>query len=247
MSNVLQSEILLSTILNSVTEAAMALDSQYNVIFINDLAKEILGVKREDNIIGKNVYEVWPDAPDDVRFVEKTVRDKEEYYVKAMPYKWGKYDKYLDIRTTILEHQAEFLGAAVFFMDVSDTIAIQRELSERVEELSATLIPLKNKVALLPIYWMPGQSGLTLERTLKQVTEKTVKSLIIDLSTVREPDAEFLDSLKKAKQALGLLGVEVLISGVRPDTARKWVEIETAFNDFKFINNVSTGLNRLIN
>jgi rsbT co-antagonist protein RsbR len=245
MSSVVQSEILLSTMLNSVTEAAMALDTQYNVIFINDLAKEILGVKNV-HVKGRNVYDVWPDAPDDVRFVEKTVRDREEYYVKAMPYKWGKYNKYLDIRTSILEHQSEFLGAAVYFMDVTDTIAIQKELNDRIEELSATLIPLKNKVALLPIYWAPGQTGLKLERTLKQVTEKTVKSLIIDLSTVKEPDAEFLESLKKAKQALGLLGVEVLISGVRPEMARKWVETETAFDDFKFINNVSTGLNRFI-
>jgi rsbT co-antagonist protein RsbR len=245
MSSMVQSEILLSTMLNSVTEAAMALDPQYNVIFINDLAKEILGVKN-DNVKGRNVYDVWPDAPDDVRFVEKTVRDKEEYYVKAMPYKWGKYDKFLDIRTSILEHQTEFMGAAVYFMDVTETIAIQNELNHRIEELSATLIPLKNKVALLPIYWTPGQSGLKLERTLKQVTEKTVKSLIIDLSTVREPDAEFIESLKKAKQALGLLGVEVLISGVRPEMARKWVETETALDDFRFINSVSTGLNRFI-
>ncbi|MBT2636800.1 STAS domain-containing protein [Bacillus sp. ISL-39] len=245
MSSVVQSEIFLSTMLNSVTEAAMALDPQYNVIFINDLAKEILGVKN-DNVKGRNVYDVWPDAPDDVRFVEKTVRDKEEYYVKAMPYKWGKFDKYLDIRTSILEHKSKFMGAAVYFMEVTDTISIQKELNQRIDELSATLIPLKNKVALLPIYWAPGQSGLKLERTLKQVTEKTVKSLIIDLSTVREPDAEFIESLKKAKQALGLLGVEVLISGVRPEMARKWVETETALDDLKFINNVITGLNRYI-
>ncbi|GAM12457.1 STAS domain-containing protein [Mesobacillus selenatarsenatis] len=245
MSNEVQSEILLSTMLNSVTEAAMALDPQYNVIFINDLAKEILGVNG-DSVMGRNAYDVWPDAPDDVRFVEKTVRDKEEYYVKAMPYKWGKYNKYLDIRTSILEHQAGFMGAAVFFMDVTDTIAIQNELSERIDELSATLIPLKNKVALLPIYWVPGQSGLKLERTLKQVSEKTVKSLIIDLSTVREPDSDFIESLKKAKQALELLGVEVLISGIRPELARKWVETESDYNDFKFINNVSTGLSRFI-
>lgn len=209
------------------------------------MATEILGVNG-DSVLGRNAYDVWPEAPDDVRFVEKTVRDKEEYYVKAMPYKWGKYNKYLDIRTSILEHQAGFMGAAVFFMDVTDTIAIQRELSERIEELSATLIPLKNKVALLPIYWVPGQSGLKLERTLKQVSEKTVKSLIIDLSTVRDPDSEFIESLKKAKQALELLGVEVLISGIRPELARKWVESETAYEDFKFINNVSTGLSRFI-
>ena len=245
MSSAVQSEILLSTMLNSVTEAAMALDPQHNVIFINDLAKEILGVNG-DSVLGRNAYDVWPDAPDDVRFVEKTVSDKEEYYVKAMPYKWGKYNKYLDIRTSILEHQGGFIGAAVFFMDVTDTIVIQNELSERIEELSATLIPLKNKVALLPIYWMPGQSGLKLERTLKQVSEKTVKSLIIDLSTVRDPDSEFLETLKKAKQALELLGVEVLISGIRPELARKWVETESDYNDFKFINNVSTGLSRFI-
>ncbi|WP_102262472.1 STAS domain-containing protein [Mesobacillus jeotgali] len=245
MSSAVQSEILLSTMLNSVTEAAMALDPQHNVIFINDLAKEILGVNG-DSVLGRNAYDVWPDAPDDVRFVEKTVSDKEEYYVKAMPYKWGKYNKYLDIRTSILEHQGGFMGAAVFFMDVTDTIVIQNELSERIEELSATLIPLKNKVALLPIYWMPGQSGLKLERTLKQVSEKTVKSLIIDLSTVRDPDSEFLETLKKAKQALELLGVEVLISGIRPELARKWVETESDYNDFKFINNVSTGLSRFI-
>ena len=245
MSSAVQSEILLSTMLNSVTEAAMALDPHHNVIFINDLAKEILGVDG-DSVLGRNAYDVWPDAPDDVRFVEKTVRDKEEYYVKAMPYKWGKYNKYLDIRTSILEHQGGFMGAAVFFMDVTDTIVIQKELSERIEELSATLIPLKNKVALLPIYWMPGQSGLELERTLKQVTEKTVKSLIIDLSTVRDPDSEFIGTLKRAKQALELLGVEVLISGIRPELARKWIETESDYNDFKFINNVSTGLSRFI-
>lgn len=181
-----------------------------------------------------------------MRFVEKTVKEKEEYYVKAMPYKWGKYNKYLDIRTTIIEDQAEFMGAAVFFMDVTDTITIQRELSERIEELSSTLIPLRNKVALLPIYWMPGQSGLKLERTLKQVTEKNVKSLIIDLSAVRDPDNEFIESLRKANKALELLGVEVLISGVCPEMARNWVESEIAFDDFKFINNVSTGMSKFI-
>lgn len=61
MSSGVQSETLLSTMLNSVTEAAMALDPQHNVIFINDLAKQILGVKGE-YVIGKNAYDVWPDA-----------------------------------------------------------------------------------------------------------------------------------------------------------------------------------------
>ncbi|WLR57416.1 PAS domain-containing protein [Mesobacillus subterraneus] len=84
MSSTVQSEILLSKMLNSVSEAAMAIDSQYNVIFINDLAKEILGLNG-DSILGKNAYDIWPDAPDDVRFVEKTVTYKEEYYVKAVP------------------------------------------------------------------------------------------------------------------------------------------------------------------
>lgn len=245
MSNMVQSDLLLSTILNSVTEAAMVLDPQYKVIYINDMAKDILGVNN-DEVLGRNAYDVWPDAPDNIRFVEKTVRDKEEFYVKALPYKWGKFDKYLDIRTSILEHEAEFIGAAVFFMDVTDSFATQMELSKRIEELSATLIPLKNKVALLPIYWMPGQPKLKLERTLKQVTEKTVKSLIIDLSTVKEPDSEFIESLKKAKQALRLLGVEVLISGVRPELARKWLETDTPHDDFKFINNVSTGLQHFV-
>ncbi|WLR57415.1 STAS domain-containing protein [Mesobacillus subterraneus] len=152
----------------------------------------------------------------------------------------------MDIRTSILEHKSGFIGAAVYFMDVTDAITIQRELSERIDELSATLIPLKNKVALLPIYWMPGQSGLNVERTLKQVSEKNVKSLIIDLSSVRDPDTEFVESLKKAKQSLKLLGVEVLISGIRPELARTWVQTGTDFTDFKFINNVSSALGRFI-
>jgi anti-anti-sigma regulatory factor len=103
-------------------------------------------------------------------------------------------------------------------------IAMQDEL---LLELSTPLIPISERVIVIPIVGTIGEKRTNhmVETILAGVHERRARAVIIDVTGMRQVDDATMHVLLKTASALRLLGVLVVLTGVRPDAARAVVDM----------------------
>jgi rsbT co-antagonist protein RsbR len=89
-------------------------------------------------------------------------------------------------------------------------------------ELSVPVVHLKNGYAILPLIGNidTERAKILIEETLKSANRLKLETLIIDLSGVYIVDTIVADQIFKLIESLNLLGVESIVTGVRPEVAQ---------------------------
>ena len=102
-------------------------------------------------------------------------------------------------------------------------IALQRE---RLEELATPMIPITDDVRVLPLVGTVDdtRAGQVLEAALDDAHRHRTRTLLIDLTGIRNADAESVArTLARTARALALVGTEVVLTGIGPALARAFV------------------------
>lgn len=216
--------------MDHLTCGVLAIDLDHRVIQINEVGEHILKVKRSE-VLGESVYDIFPLAPEEVRHVERTVQTGEEFFIEAMPYKWGKFNMYLTVQTKVLIDSNIIYGAMVEFRDMTHIYKKQEELIDRMEDMAVNVIPLMDQLGLLPIQPVVEEVGFhyLIDIGLQKVADMKVSTLIMDLSSITTLNDDFTEMISKLCGALNLLGVNIMITGVRPETALRWVSSGTDY------------------
>lgn len=96
-----------------------------------------------------------------------------------------------------------------------------------LEKLSTPLIPLNERVVLMPLVGEidAGRARRMLEALLLGLQQTRAPAAIIDITGVTVVDAHVADTLVRAAQAARLLGTEVILTGIRAGVARSLVQL----------------------
>ncbi|MEH7391179.1 ATP-binding protein [Bacillus sp. JJ1503] len=98
---------------------------------------------------------------------------------------------------------------------------------ETVDELSVPIIPLAERVCILPVVGNVDtyRAKKIREKTLIKVKELKAEQLIIDLSGVPYIDTSVVNHLFKIVKGIKLLGCSTILTGISPDTADTMIEL----------------------
>lgn len=99
-------------------------------------------------------------------------------------------------------------------------------------ELSVPVVPLSKEIAVLPLVGNidTERASLLMENTMKEVGKLKISNLILDLSGVAIVDTMVAQQIFNLTYALKLLGVETIITGVRPEIAQTAVSLGLDFS-----------------
>ncbi len=105
--------------------------------------------------------------------------------------------------------------------------AIMRAQAEALAQLSMPFIPINERVAVMPLIGdMDGRRVEQIRDTLVQrLAEHRASVVIVDLTGVEHVDATAVVQLARTVQAVGLLGTEMVLTGIRGAVARRLVEL----------------------
>jgi diguanylate cyclase (GGDEF)-like protein/PAS domain S-box-containing protein len=130
----------LTATLESITDAFLMLDREWNLSYLNSEAERLLKVSRQE-VLGRNVWEVFPEAVGGpyYRAYHKAVETRtsvsfEEHYAP------------LDLRTEIRAYPSEE-GLAIYFLDIRQRKATEAEIHKLA--FYDTLTALPNRQLLL--------------------------------------------------------------------------------------------------
>lgn len=135
----------------------------------------------------------------------------------------------LDISPEITYDAAELLHAlldhATYAYTHAYTVSYQNKLAaarQEFLELSAPVVPISDSVAILPLIGSVeiDRAHYILERTLLSASELKITTLLLDLSGVIRVDTMVAEQILKIIQSLELIGVECVLTGIRPETAQ---------------------------
>lgn len=98
---------------------------------------------------------------------------------------------------------------------------------ETVDELSVPIIPITEKVCILPIVGNVDtyRAKKIRERTLVRVNELKAHKLIIDISGVPYVDTAVVNHLFKIVKGIKLLGCSTILTGISPEIADTMIEL----------------------
>lgn len=98
---------------------------------------------------------------------------------------------------------------------------------ETVDELSVPIIPIADKICILPIVGHVDtyRARKIRERTLVRVKELKAQKLIIDISGVPFVDTAVVNHLFKIVKGIKLLGCSTILTGISPEIADTMIEL----------------------
>lgn len=116
---------------------------------------------------------------------------------------------------------------------------------EALIELSVPVVPLKSGYAILPLIGNldTERAKVLMEETTSAALRLKLEKIIIDISGVYLVDTMVADQIFKLIDALRLLGVQSILTGVRPEVAQTMVGLGIDFSSI----NVSTNVERAMN
>jgi rsbT co-antagonist protein RsbR len=115
---------------------------------------------------------------------------------------------------------------------------------ELINQLSSPVIAIDNNAALLPLVGEidTNRSRFILEKTLLQCSSKGITVLFIDLSGVLMIDTMVAQQLIQLFDALDLIGVKTVLSGLRPEIAQTSVQLGLSFHKVKIVSTLAQAL-----
>lgn len=108
-----------------------------------------------------------------------------------------------------------------------------------ITELSSPVVPLQNGLAILPLIgeFDFDRSDHIMNYVIPKISEMKLKHLIIDFSGIASIDAEVASRIFNVNKVLGLIGINTMLTGIRPDLA---INVITAGIDFSKLNTYGT-------
>ncbi|MGF2616466.1 GAF domain-containing protein [Rossellomorea vietnamensis] len=136
------------------------------------------------------------------------------------------------------------------FETMSSLLSFVLELDQankQIETLSAPLVPLTQGVAVLPIVGIINEERAekVVEMTLVKSQEMQLEYLVIDLSGITHINDEVVSSLLRIVSLMKLVGVEPLLTGIRPDIAIQAVRLHIDLKHIQIESNLANALTYL--
>ncbi|GLB61875.1 STAS domain-containing protein [Cytobacillus sp. NCCP-133] len=102
-----------------------------------------------------------------------------------------------------------------------------RETQLQVNELSATIVPIQDKIAILPLIGNIDydRAQIIIEKAVPKVNQWGIETLIIDFSGTVNIDIQIAKHIFDIRNILLLTGVNTIATGVRPDLAKSAVNL----------------------
>ncbi|WP_411909138.1 STAS domain-containing protein [Bacillus sp. RAR_GA_16] len=127
---------------------------------------------------------------------------------------------------------------------LGNVLELERANSE-IESLSVPIVPISNEVAILPI--IGDVSELRTEQLMEKALAESAKHqfdyLIFDLSGLANIRSESASLFLRIGQSLKLIGVQMIVTGIRPDLAIKAVQASSDFDQIVIKSNLQQALN----
>lgn len=228
--------------------------------FVSDYILALSGYTKEEWLARENF---WSDLahPDDRERIIAESYANVAAGMGTLEYRWvrkdGKVIWALTQMSTICDETGKPVGVRGVTLDIDARKRAEREREDALAreeflraqalalaELSTPLIPITDRVMVMPL--IGDIDAARAERAIGVLLDGLGRAqasmVILDITGVPRVDASIAAALLRAARAVGLLGAEVVLTGISPEVARTLVEIGADFGSIVTRGNLQSGV-----
>jgi anti-anti-sigma regulatory factor/PAS domain-containing protein len=155
----------------------------------------------------------------------------------------------------IRDETGEMFAAVVVSVDITERLRAEAERAQIHDELiraqaqalaerSTPLIPLSDEVVAMPIIGSldPARADQVVEALLAGCAARKARYAILDVTGVPHADTTVAAALIRAAAAVRLLGVEPVLTGIRPEVARTLVGLDIDLKGLVTLSTLQDGI-----
>lgn len=146
-----------------------------------------------------------------------------------------------------INHMLDISINETVFAFERQNLKLMKEVQDEVHDLSAPIVPIQDKVAVLPLIGKLDHDRATIimERAVPKVAEQKIECLIIDFSGIVTIDATIAKHIFDVHNVLRLLGVDSIATGMRPELALAAIEGGVNFSSIRTFANVQQAIDSI--
>jgi rsbT co-antagonist protein RsbR len=151
-------------------------------------------------------------------------------------------------KAPVFDRAGALVGLVGTFRDITaDKVAQHAELAgqrEAMRELATPLLPVADGVVVLPLIGTldPDRVAFVMEALLAGVVQHRARVAILDITGLHTVDTAAAEGLVRAARAIGLLGAEAVLTGVRPTVARTLIELGAELGGLVVLGDLKAGI-----
>ncbi|MCI5141817.1 MAG: PAS domain S-box protein [Candidatus Electrothrix sp. ATG1] len=218
-------------ILKQLPTPVMAVDKDFNILFMNEVGCEFLGMSREE-VEGKHCYELLNSEhcrTPQCR-MNRAIADSERITSRNLLHRDGREIHIEYTAAPLTNQKGEVIGGVEFIVDITEKVRQEKRLldqSRAIQEMSTPAIKLWQGVLVLPVVGIVDshRAQQMMEAILTKITETSAKVIIMDIQGVAAVDTAVANHLIKITKATKLMGCQCILSGISSMVAQTLVQL----------------------
>ncbi|WP_026690971.1 PAS domain-containing protein [Alteribacter aurantiacus] len=229
--------------LNQIQQPVIVTKEDYTIHFVNEAYEELFELNRED-LVGGHLHEVFTGVPEESRMVTEMIREGRTDLKKKISYSKPKGTLlFLDSASQMFEHENERY-IVTRFEDLTSQATQEKELKKMIIDMTVNVVPLSDSVGVLPLppILHDEQKWIIVEKTAQICRDERFSKLAVNLSAIRTLDEELGEIIIRLVEVLRVLGVEVIITGVRHEIAAEFSQLDINFERIRIYQNLKQAI-----
>jgi PAS domain S-box-containing protein len=219
------------SLVDSIPHPIFVKGTDAHFVTFNRAHEQAFGIQRED-YIGKTTLDLDSIPESDRRHFQDEdasllASGGSNHRELNLTYADGQTHTALYSVTAFDRHNGDRAGLLGMHVDVSEQKRLEQDL-ESALKMASPITKIWEGVLLLPLVGIVDAKRVReiMDASLSAIAEARAKYLIMDISGVANLDGQVADSIFKVMRASQLMGCKGLISGVSPDVARTFVDLD---------------------
>lgn len=237
-------------ILEHSPNSIMAVDKEFNIIYISEVGRKWLGKELED-IIGKKCYDLFKTPlcnKPECGIKQAMENDKSVVTFNDKPFN-GDTISVEDVSYPLKNGKGDIIGVVAYTTDIRNRVKMESDLSgqsQTIFELATPVIKIWDGILLLPLVGVIDtlRAQQIIENLLNSIVEYESELAILDLTGVQVVDTAVARHIIKTVNAAKMLGSEVILTGFTPDVSQTLVELGIDLSNIITCGTLKSGISK---